>query len=117
MPVGREDDARAFYSGILGLLEIEKPDRLKKRGGCWFESANVKIHLGVEKDFRASEKAHVALVAENLNKLLEACQAAGVKVVSDEPLETPTGLRAHAYIFDPFGNRIEVLEQSSSPSP
>jgi catechol 2,3-dioxygenase-like lactoylglutathione lyase family enzyme len=114
MPVGREDDARAFYSGILGLLEISKPARLAKRGGVWFESSSVKIHLGVEKDFRASEKAHVGLVVEDLAALLSQCEAAGVKIVLDEPLETVSGPRAHAYIFDPFGNRIELLEPEGS---
>ncbi len=109
MSVGREDDARAFYAGILGLLEIEKPERLATRGGCWFESGSVKIHLGVEKDFRASEKAHVGLVARDLTALLVQCESAGVKIVLDEPLQTAEGPRAHAYIFDPFGNRIEIL--------
>jgi catechol 2,3-dioxygenase-like lactoylglutathione lyase family enzyme len=111
MPAGREDDARAFYSGILGLSEVPKPARLAKRGGVWFESGSVKIHLGVEKDFRASEKAHVGLVARDLAELLSRCEAAGVRIVSDEPLETPDGPRAHAYVFDPFGNRIEILER------
>ena len=114
MPVGREDDARAFYSGILGLLEIAKPERLAKRGGVWFESGAVKIHLGVEKDFRASEKAHVALVVEDLSVLIARCEADGIRVVADEPLETASGPRAHAYIFDPFGNRIELLEPEDS---
>ena len=114
MPVGREDDARAFYSGILGLLEIAKPERLAKRGGVWFESGAVKIHLGVEKDLRASEKAHVALVVEDLSVLIARCEADGIRVVADEPLETASGPRAHAYIFDPFGNRIELLEPEDS---
>jgi catechol 2,3-dioxygenase-like lactoylglutathione lyase family enzyme len=34
MPPGEEDRARQFYSGILGIPEVEKPAELAKRGGC-----------------------------------------------------------------------------------
>jgi hypothetical protein len=61
MPAGREDDARRFYSGLLGLPERTKPPALAARGGAWFESAAVKIHVGVEADFRRARKAHPAL--------------------------------------------------------
>ncbi len=36
MPVGQEDAARHFYTGVLGLSEVEKPAGLIGRGGCWF---------------------------------------------------------------------------------
>lgn len=48
MPVGQEEDARSFYQGLLGICEKPKPQHLAIRGGCWFEPAPVKIHLGVE---------------------------------------------------------------------
>ena len=58
MPAGREDEARAFYARLLGIPEIAKPPELAKRGGAWFESGAVKVHLGVEPDFRPARKAH-----------------------------------------------------------
>lgn len=58
MPAGAENAARAFYSGLLGLPEVPKPPVLAARGGCWFETAAVKLHLGVEADFRPARKAH-----------------------------------------------------------
>ena len=61
MPTGKEDEARRFYVGLLGMTEIEKPAELKKRGGCWFQSGSVQLHLGVENDFRPARKAHPAL--------------------------------------------------------
>ena len=57
MPAGREADARAFYQGVLGIPEVKKPAILAKRGGCWFERGTLKIHLGVEADFRPARKA------------------------------------------------------------
>ena len=87
MPAGREDEARAFYDGLLGLPEQPKPPHLAVRGGCWFESPHVKLHLGVETDFRPARKAHPALLVDDLPGLLDALRAAGVEIVDDEPLE------------------------------
>src|SRR5205807_686128 len=33
MPPGREDEAEAFYSGLLGLQRVPKPAALAARGG------------------------------------------------------------------------------------
>ncbi len=41
MPQGEEDAARSFYAALLGLEEVEKPANLKRRGGCWFENAQL----------------------------------------------------------------------------
>ena len=56
MPAGREDEARDFYHGLLGVPEQPKPPHLAARGGCWFESTTVKIHLGVEAEFRPARR-------------------------------------------------------------
>ena len=106
MPAGEEDRGRAFYAGVLGLNEVEKPPHLKARGGAWFESGTIRVHLGVEADFRPARKAHPAFVVEDLKASLRDCEAAGASVVHDQPLE---GFE-RAYINDPFGNRIELME-------
>lgn len=106
IPRGREDDARAFFQGILGLPEVPKPPVLANRGGAWFESGEVRIHVGVEDDFRPARKAHPALVVTDLEAVLTDCRAAGVPIKSGEPL--PGFIRAH--IEDPFGNRIELMQ-------
>jgi len=106
MPAGREDDARAFYSGLLGIPEQPKPPYLAARGGCWFESTTVKLHLGVEADFRPAKKAHPALLVSDLPALVRVLRAAGVELVDDEPLEG----HDRVYAYDPFGNRLELLE-------
>ena len=106
MPTGEEEKARAFYTGVLGISEQPKPPHLAKRGGVWFEDGELKIHLGVEKDFRPAKKAHPALLVEDVEGLTERCKGAGYEVVSDEPLEGYN----RVYVYDPFGNRIELME-------
>jgi catechol 2,3-dioxygenase-like lactoylglutathione lyase family enzyme len=110
MPSGREAEARAFYQGVLGIPEVPKPSNLAKRGGCWFERGPLRIHLGVEHDFRAARKAHPALLVENLADLIRLIQEAGYPCRTDEPLE---GYH-RVYVDDPFGNRIELMEPLSN---
>lgn len=66
LPAGGESEARAFYAGVLGLREVEKPAGLIGRGGCCFARGSVHIHLGVERDFRPAAKAHPALLVADL---------------------------------------------------
>ena len=106
MPRGGEDAARAFYTGMLGLPERTKPPELAARGGCWFEAPGVKVHLGVEADFRPALKAHPALLVDDLPAMIAALAAAGVAVVKDDPADG----RPRCFIDDPFGNRIELMQ-------
>jgi catechol 2,3-dioxygenase-like lactoylglutathione lyase family enzyme len=105
MPPGVENEARRFYCVLIGMTEIPKPVQLAKRGGCWFESGNVQIHLGVEKDFRPAKKAHPALRCRDYVALIEKLRRAGVDV---NEVEDIPGIR-RCHIHDPFGNRIELI--------
>jgi len=107
MPAGEEARARAFYAAVLGLIEEPKPANLATRGGVWFRGGSCRLHLGVEADFRPAKKAHPALLVVGLAALVERCRLAGYPPVVDEPLE---GFD-RVYVFDPFGNRIELLER------
>jgi catechol 2,3-dioxygenase-like lactoylglutathione lyase family enzyme len=110
MPYGREEEARAFYEGVLGIPEVQKPPNLAKRGGCWFVRDTLRVHLGVEDDFRPARKAHPAFLVEDLSGLRSLLEAAGFRPRSDEPLEGYDRI----YVDDPFGNRIELLEPLSN---
>src|SRR5262245_50068299 len=106
MPAGRENEARAFYTGLLGIPEVAKPTELAKRGGVWFESEHVKIHLGVEAEFRPARKAHPALRVRDLPALVQRLRDAGIEPRADDPLPGYD----RVYVDDPFGNRLELLE-------
>lgn len=105
MPPGKEDHARSFYGRLLGMVEVEKPAELKKRGGCWFQSGIVQIHLGIEAQFRSARKAHPAFRCVDYNGLTTRLKIAGVEVIEDS---TIPGVR-RCHISDPFGNRIELI--------
>lgn len=113
MPAGGEEQARRFYRDVLGVPEQPKPPDLTARGGCWFESDTVKIHLGVEDDFRPARKAHPALLVVDLASLVRIMRDAGVEVVDDEPLDGYD----RVYAYDPFGNRLELMEPAGRFDP
>ncbi|MEX1006984.1 MAG: VOC family protein [Acidimicrobiia bacterium] len=105
MPVGREEEADAFYRDLLGFDVVPKPASLAARGGRWYRAGGVQVHLGVDADFRPAKKAHPALVVDGIDELAARLQAAGVTPHWED--EQP-GMR-HCYVDDPFGNRIELI--------
>lgn len=107
MPAGEEERARGFYFGLLGIPEVQKPASLARRGGVWFQQGPVKIHLGVEADFRPALKAHPALLVRDLASLARRLGEAGVQVVKDDDLPGYD----RVYVSDPFGNRLELMEE------
>lgn len=48
IPAGKEEEARAFYCGVLQLEEIPKPESLMHRGGFWVRVGNRQLHIGTE---------------------------------------------------------------------
>jgi len=106
MPVGGEDEARGFYRDVLGLSEVPKPSALDPRG-CWFEGGKLRVHLGVQEDFRPAAKAHPAFVVVGLDELVSAARERDLRVLPAADLD---GQR-RAHVFDPFGNRIELVER------
>ncbi|MEM8618596.1 MAG: VOC family protein [Actinomycetota bacterium] len=108
MPRGEEPAARAFYAGLLGLIEMTKPADLAANGGCWFAAPGVQVHVGVDADFRPARKAHPALLVDDLDVVVDALRAGGAELRLDEP--QIEGYR-RAFVFDPFGNRIELMQR------
>ena len=110
MPAGGEEAARAFYDGILGLVEVAKPPELAGRGGVWFASGAVAVHLGVESDFRPAPRAHPAFVIDDLASMRARLVAAGLVPIDDD-----SGLAVdRCYVMDPFGNRLELIDAADA---
>src|ERR1700756_2847109 len=86
-PPGSEEQARSFFVAVLGMEEAPKPPLLAARGGVWFASGEVQIHIGIEEDFRPARKAHPALRCRDYDALLARLRETGVEVkeVDDIP--------------------------------
>lgn len=105
---GVEDEARAFYGELLDLLEIEKPDVLKANGGVWFSLGQGELHVGLEEQFQPARKAHPALLVSNLAAIRGRLEDAGVQIAEAEAIPRVE----RCYVYDPFGNRIELIERT-----
>ena len=106
IPPGAEDKARDFYGVLLGLTEIEKPAPLRANGGMWFEIADIQLHIGVEAQ-QTKSKRHPAFEVESVEAIRTYLEAHGVRT-RDEP--ALVGIKRFSF-FDPFDNRIELLEK------
>ena len=111
IPRGAETEAREFYGRLLGLREIEKPEVLRASGGLWFEIADIQLHVGVE-EVVASLKRHPAFEVENVKGVRAFLESNNVRT-RDEP--SVPGVRRFSF-FDPFGNRIELMETEKAKS-
>ncbi|MFF4491098.1 VOC family protein [Streptomyces sp. NPDC001544] len=105
-PPGSEDMLRAYYVDVLGMTETPKPPVLAARGGCWFEAGAVRLHLGIEIDFRPAKKAHPGLRVTGIEAYAARLAALGATVTWDDAFP---GHRRF-YSEDPVGNRLEFLE-------
>jgi catechol 2,3-dioxygenase-like lactoylglutathione lyase family enzyme len=110
MPEGEDDAAVRFYAQVLGLDRVPKPPELSPRGGVWFRSGELEVHLGVEDGFRPAVKAHPAFLVRGLTALRERLEAGGYKVSDSVPIAGYDRI----YVRDPFGNRLELIEPLDS---
>jgi catechol 2,3-dioxygenase-like lactoylglutathione lyase family enzyme len=108
-PRGCEAKAREFFSGVLGLEEVEKSKRLHARGGCWFRLSRGQLHIGVEENFRPATKAHPAFAVKDIDALFARLSEAGVACTLDDAVD---GVRRF-YAQDPWGNRLEFTQPTS----
>ena len=106
IPAGGEDQARGFYGASLGFHEVPKPENLSPTG-CWFERGGVSLHIGVDPNFTPARKAHPAFLVDDLTALRTRLEAAGYETHDDKPVAGYTRF----FTFDPFGNRVELMQR------
>ena len=103
---GGLDDAVRFYSEVVALERIERPESMGGVG-AWFRAGSQELHISEYEEFVAAAKAHPAfeVSASDLEALAGRLQADGAEVRWDDRLP---GARRF-YSFDPVGNRLEFL--------
>lgn len=110
IPRGAEDEARRFYCGVLGLLEVEKPVSLQGRGGFWLQLGEQQIHVGTEDGVdRTTTKAHLAYQVDSVAHWKARLAAHGIAIGDSVPI---SGFERFEF-RDPFGNRVELIQPVS----
>lgn len=104
IPHGGAPRARTFYETALGLAEVRDP-ALDRPGTLRFSLGWQRLDLTEGRYVGVAPQAHLALQVRDLARLLARLREAGCLV--DDAL-LPDERRA--YVEDPFGNRIELIE-------
>ena len=104
VPVERLEEACRFYKTVIGLEQIERPD-VFSTPGYWFAWADIELHIGVEPVLPLSAR-HTAFEVTNVATARQWLEQNNIKTY-DEPLIEG---RDRFTFYDPFGNRMELLE-------
>ena len=108
IPTGMETEGRSFYCDLLGLKEIPKPEILINRGGFWLAVGELAVHVSIEDGVdRENTRAHLAYCVSDLNYWRRALTERGIDFAEGIPIP---GM-ARIQFRDPFGNRVEMVEQ------
>jgi len=110
--VANLDSSLMFYSGILGLQQVERPDL--GFPGAWFQLGEQQIHLlelenpdpTTGRPEHGGRDRHVALNALALAPIQDILNQAGITYTMSK-----SGRRA-LFCRDPDGNAIEIIERS-----
>jgi catechol 2,3-dioxygenase-like lactoylglutathione lyase family enzyme len=110
VPADRLDEARRFYSGILGLREVARPPELD-RPGIWYSFGTTELHIQArEQVAEAPGDHHPALIVDDIDAWRGRLAQHGVGMT---PQPTIYGRRRFD-IRDPFGNRIELTTEGDT---
>ncbi len=105
VPAERLEEAKQFYTGIIGLQQIERPDHIFSNAGYWFNIGDIQLHIGVEPALGRSIR-HTAMQVADVAAARELLEKNHIEI-TEEPIIP--GRTRFAFI-DPFGNRMELLQ-------
>ena len=105
-PPGEEAKARDFYGKGLGLDELRRPETLSDRHGIWYSAPPGHVHLSADQDLGLHPRRHFALRVDDLDGMRNRLRDRGARFEEATPIP---GWR-RCYVFDPFGNKIELDE-------
>ena len=109
VPKAVEQECLSFYRTVMALPEIEKPEKLKSRGGAWFQiSPTTQMHIGIDPETSPKSKRHICFLVADLAAAKTAAQSRKIPI---EDEGTAEGL-IRFFIRDPGGNRIEIGQRS-----
>ena len=105
VPKALEQECLTFYRDVMALPEIEKPEKLKARGGAWFQiSPSTQMHIGIDPEASPKSKRHICFLVADLVAAKATVQSRNIPVEDEGAAE---GL-IRFFILDPAGNRIEI---------
>lgn len=119
--VGDLDRSIRFYTEVLGMKLFSRKDYPEGKFTLAFvgygrnpEQAEIELthNWGVEKYEQGDAFGHVALGVDDIHKVCDEIRAAG-GVITREPGPMKHGTTVIAFVVDPDGYKIELIEEGS----
>jgi catechol 2,3-dioxygenase-like lactoylglutathione lyase family enzyme len=105
VPPERLEEAFEFYSEVLGLEQIDRPDKIFGSKGYWFDIGDIQLHISCEKPLPRSTR-HTAFEVADIAAARKQLEKFGVEITEEPKLPN----RDRFAFIDPFGNRMELLQ-------
>jgi catechol 2,3-dioxygenase-like lactoylglutathione lyase family enzyme len=108
MPPGSNEQARAFYNGVLGMREIPKPTTLPQNLiGFGANDDGDEVHVFQEENMGSnSARQHLCLEVDDLEAFRQRLVENGYEPRSPESITN----RPRLFVRDPFDNLLELVE-------
>jgi catechol 2,3-dioxygenase-like lactoylglutathione lyase family enzyme len=108
VPPGRSKPIAAFYIDVLGFSRISRPEN--ERAGVWLAMQDgTQLHLS-EREGTAHPDQHFALMVDDLSAVRVRLGEAGATFHPADDLFNTGG---RGFIYDPAGNRVELIANGS----
>jgi catechol 2,3-dioxygenase-like lactoylglutathione lyase family enzyme len=104
VPPEKLEEARQFYTEIVGLKEKYRPDVFGTKGH-WFDIGDVELHIGLEPALPRTIR-HTAIEVKDVQAAKAHLKKHGVEISEEAVIPG----RERFSFFDPFGNRMELLQ-------
>ena len=122
--VNNMDESIDFYTSKLGLKLLDGPYHYPGNADMAFVGRDWNAYIELVYDLEAhppyelgNRYEHLAIESDgDLSKYVESLKAAGVKILKDV-YKSPSGTRAIAFVEDPNGIPVELLEPRKQANP
>ena len=105
VPPERLEEARQFYTEVIGLKQILRPDHVFPTPGYWFDIGDIQFHIGIE-PVKPRSNRHIAFEVADIAAAKDHLKKHNVEVAVEDVVP---GWDRFSFI-DPFGNRMELLK-------
>ena len=107
--VNNKEKCAQFYEEAFSL---KRTDRLTEEicpyGGIWYDlTSEIQLHIWQRDNVQKKSEQHFALIIDDFDDLVKKVEQYGGQV---EDTKLLPGCKSRAYIYDPEGNRLEVME-------
>jgi len=110
VPAALEAAAKHFYEGVLGLVQIPKPEGTRQSMGAWYQLGDLQLHLSLEDDVQNEvSDRHVCYQVADIAVAALNFRNAGVEIIADS---RPVRGQSRFFVRDPGGNLIEITQKT-----